>query len=672
MLQEVKDLQNNAVTRLFERVQKKRETTFRAPTGSGKTYMMADLMNRTIETNENIVFLVSSLSKGDLARQNYQSFKVNADAGVFPNLHPYLISTELSGEEGLQIPLDYNVYVLPRDLFKQDSLLMRGPMVNFLRTMTGDMFGEGKNKIIYLIKDECHQLTSNLDDISEDFFRKIINFSATPNKSRGQIPDVQITDEEAEACCLIKKVEFGDPDATVEDAIRKFKEVKQRYISLDVEPCLIIQISNKGKAEEEWHNHIKPVLDKVENQGLKWMVMVDLKGKKNEENLCDTNDIIKGKLPVSQWKEYAKHRGIDVIIFKMVISEGWDIPRACMLYQVRDSQSKQLDEQVLGRVRRNPRLLDFETLTDKQKELATTAWVWGIKPDSMAARYMVSLYDKGVEIKVKSTKLLNFTQKVTFDLVKFIDDQKDKLEYANIFELYRRINRMPNDVQSLCYEYANNNVLRWYKFAEYADKVKANYDAYICNYEKSMVVDKEISLPDTTSYVDSEYQESDMGWVWRRKDGKDKFAFDSLAEKEWAAKLKKLALTHYVMELDKDNELFLWGKNYPINSEIKYEYYANGIHASYPDFVLKDKYGRIHIFEVKSVNIAIGSNIDKASYEDKVQNLHNLYLACSKKLPDYRFYLPIMKNDEWRIRRFWGGVFNEIGFAEFKESLKLE
>ena len=311
--------------------------------------------------------------------------------------------------------------------------------------------------------------------------------------------------------------------------------MKQRYISLDVEPCLIIQISNKGKAEEEWHNHIKPVLDKVENQGLKWMVMVDLKGKKNEENLCDTNDIIKGKLPVSQWKEYAKHRGIDVIIFKMVISEGWDIPRACMLYQVRDSQSKQLDEQVLGRVRRNPRLLDFETLTDKQKELATTAWVWGIKPDSMAARYMVSLYDKGVEIKVKSTKLLNFTQKVTFDLVKFIDDQKDKLEYTNIFELYRRINRMPNDVQNLCYEYANNNVLRWYKFAEYADKVKANYDAYICDYEKSMVVDKEVGFPDTTSYVDTEHKESDMGWIWRRKDGKDRFAFDSFAEKEWAA-----------------------------------------------------------------------------------------------------------------------------------------
>lgn len=83
----------------------------------------------------------------------------------------------------------------------------------------------------------------------------------------------------------------------------------------------------------------------------------------NNDKECDTNDTFKAKkLPVSKWKDYAKENSstIDIIIFKMVITEGWDIPRACMLYQMRDSKSKQLDEQVMGRVRRNPRLLDFE------------------------------------------------------------------------------------------------------------------------------------------------------------------------------------------------------------------------------------------------------------------------------------------------------------------------
>lgn len=679
MLQEVRDLQDNAVSRLVEIVGRRKETTFRAPTGSGKTHMMADMMNHIMEANENIVFLVSSLSKGDLARQDYESFLHLADSGIYPKLAPYLISTDISGEEGLQIPTGYNVYVLPRDLFKEDSLLMRGPMINFLRTMTGDVFGEGKNKIVYLIKDECHQATSNIDTKLKGLFRKVINFSATPDKKKGQIPDVMITDEEAENVNLIKRVEFGSLNDTVEDAIRKFKEVKQQYISLEVEPCLIIQISNTGKAEQEWNDNIRPVLDKVENQGLKWMVMVDLKGKKGEASLCDTNDIIKGKLPVSQWKDYAKHRGIDVIIFKMVISEGWDIPRACMLYQVRDSKSKQLDEQVLGRVRRNPRLLDFENLTPEQKRLATTAWVWGIRPDSMQARRQVTLFGGGADIqshiRVKSTRLENLTCKADFNIEDLIAGLPDKLEPTSIFELHRKLSKVPNDLQDLCYDYAREDILRWCKFTENLDKVKAVYDNYICDYEQSVVVDKEVTFPVTSTFTETANEEQGLNWVWSRMDGKDKFAFDSYAEKEWAAKLRQLASKKYISELempgmDEDDELYLWGKNYPLNSEIKYEYYANGIHASYPDFVLKDKLGKIHIFEVKSVNVAAGSTVNQEEYEKKVKELHDLYLACSGKLPDYRFYLPIMEDDDWRIRRYCAGVFKEIGYDEFRKSLK--
>ena len=50
----------------------KKEITFKSPTGSGKTYMMADIMNTVM--NPNIVFIVSSLSKGQLAEQNHEKF----------------------------------------------------------------------------------------------------------------------------------------------------------------------------------------------------------------------------------------------------------------------------------------------------------------------------------------------------------------------------------------------------------------------------------------------------------------------------------------------------------------------------------------------------------------------------------------------------------------------
>lgn len=89
MLQKAKDLQQSAVESLYNKVKgRKRELTFKAPTGSGKTRMMAEFMNRIIDSDEDVVFLVSTLSKGGLALQNYESFRNNADAGIFPSLDP--------------------------------------------------------------------------------------------------------------------------------------------------------------------------------------------------------------------------------------------------------------------------------------------------------------------------------------------------------------------------------------------------------------------------------------------------------------------------------------------------------------------------------------------------------------------------------------------------------
>ena len=157
MLQEAKDLQNSAVTRLVSVLsQGKKEYTFKAPTGSGKTYMMADFMNRILATRNNVVFLVSSLSKSELAEQNYNSFCTLAQNGTFPKLNPYLINSETSGEGSLYIPTDYNVYVLPRDLYKDKSKLKEeGTFLNFLQTTTGDLLSGGTaGKSIFIIKDE--------------------------------------------------------------------------------------------------------------------------------------------------------------------------------------------------------------------------------------------------------------------------------------------------------------------------------------------------------------------------------------------------------------------------------------------------------------------------------------------------------------------------------------
>lgn len=694
MLQEIIDLQQNAVARLVAAVENKKEVTFRAPTGSGKTRMMADFMHRVISSKPDVVFLVSTLSKGGLAQQNYDVFASLANSGVFPNINPHLISTQLSGEEGLFIPTDHNVYVLPRDLYKSGGRLMQGAMMNFLGTLKEKLFDIGLNKRIYLIKDECHQATNNLDTLSSAYFSKVINFSATPNLKRGQNPDVEITDDEAVNAKLIKHIEMGADDDDVEVAIRKLEEIKEDYINLlGVNPCLIIQISNKEKAEAEWQR-IEDILSKTEHQHLKWMSIVDKKEK------CKTNDKL-GKLPVEKWKEYARQNSstVDVIVFKMVISEGWDIPRACMLYQVRDSQSKQLDEQVMGRVRRNPRLVDFETLCAEAQKLALTAWVWGIPPEKMRRSLLVKLFgvpeDISEAVRIKTTRLKQLNERTGFDIESYISSKSKLVTHKSIFELYRKLKGCGNEISNMCYDYASQNIDRWLLFCEHIGGIKKEYDKFICDYSESMEIvkdedgnDKEVSFPVSSAYTDNQNYVNISDWVWKRKDGRDKFSFDSEAEREWASVLKEVSRSDggtikvgepnpkYVfgqLRLDgtpepkylSTSDKYLWGKNYLANSEIKFEYYLDGIHSSYPDFVMKDKYGQIHLFEVKSVNVSGQKIIDKDEYNSKINALKECYRYCSK-LTGYFYYLPVLDGEDWQITRFKDGKEVMMTESQFK------
>ena len=447
MLKEAIELQKKAVNKLIEISKEKEEITFRAPTGSGKTYMMADFMDQILDLDQNIIFLVSTLSKGNLASQNYEKFLSYHEKNKFKNISPYLISSEVSGEEALFIPNDFNVYILPRDLYKRGGRLMQGAMEIFLEEMTRKKWLGGKEKKIYLIKDECHVLTSNLDHLSKDYFYRTINFSATPKLSRRQVPDVEITDEEAVLVKLIKEVEINEEE-TLHEALEKFETIKEKYRNLlGVNPCLIIQISNQEKADEELKNTIFPAL-KSKHQELKWMLIVD------KEEKCDTNDFFKvKKMSVSKWKDYVKenHSTIDIIIFKMVISEGFDIPRACMLFQIRDSQSKQLDEQVIGRVRRNPRLLDFETLSEEAKNLAMTSWVWGIIPEEKKIARKVKLFDEQQDfienIKIKTTELQDIKEKIDFCSATYLKNQERHFQYQSIFEMYKKLNKSDYEIK---------------------------------------------------------------------------------------------------------------------------------------------------------------------------------------------------------------------------------
>ena len=196
--------------------------------------------------------------------------------------------------------------------------------------------------------------------------------------------------------------------------------------------------------------------------------------------------------------------------------------------------------------------------------------------------------------------------------------------------------------------------------------------------------DMYVSFPQESYFSESDYFVNINDWVWKRSDSREKISFDSNAEKEWAEILKDLSKednqnnkrvakridvgelnpnsgqTNLFGELEpefrngKFKRLYMWGKNFLSNSEIKFEYYFSGVHSSYPDFVMKDSYDRIHIFEVKSVNVSSKMSIDNKGYEDKVNELKKAYKQASK-LTNNIFYLPIQKGENWTIFQFIDG-----------------
>ena len=673
MLDIAKELQNEKVKNLVDIYSTGQESiVFKSPTGSGKTHMMGDLANRIIGLDPDTVFLISSLSKGNIAIQNYENFLQYKNSGEFSLLNPFLISSDNNTEGKLYIPTIYNVYFLPRDLYKKNSKLMEGPMLSFLEEL------KSKNKTIIHIKDECHIDSKNLDSLV-DYFGCVFHFSATPNLERGQYPDVEMKEEEAINAKIIKRIKWHSEDYNFDDDYETNNEKcltdalnyfvsKRKTIrnELNINPCFIIQISNKDKAEEELELIFK-TLSKFAD--LHWICLL------NDKNECKTNDTSYQNIPKNKWSDEVKQNlsTIDVIIFKMVISEGWDIRRASMLYQIRDSKSKQLDDQVVGRVRRNPRLLDFENLTDDQQELCLLADVWGMKEkenrEFISVRLKSDIANIVSDIQVKTTSLQSL-YKTGYKLDEFLKDKSEPTVPSSIFDLGKKLESSNNGVNKMIQEYADSYE-KWFKATENITEIIKLDNDYSHDYSHLVCDPKAVSFSETSYFEKTNQYVCIDDSVWERNDGDNEFHFDSDAEKKWAKILCGLKT-----EIEKatptllgvGQTVLLWGKNYYPNSQIGFDYYSSGVHKSYPDFILKDTHGVVHLFEVKSLNGDSG-NLDSEEYKNKIADLKEAYKYASK-ITNQVFYLPILKLSTWTLLRYKNGIEDTIDITIFKESLK--
>ena len=370
--------QNRVVSKLFNKYLERKEcnfSSFKAPTGSGKTFMASELISRIFseEYGKNIaktVVVFATVSNAELPKQLSLKLEKYKKYHQFNNYTiEYIFSPSSSksnkSEDIKEFILEDNkVFVFGTSSFGKNTLFYQNKTLeNFIQE------AKNQNYEIIFIRDEAHigskkelgkDLLKNFDEKVKNAASFIIEMTATPKKDKNFVEltmkeinqdDVFLLKTKQEYQNLFESNEIENEDL-IDHAIATFIKSKKEYEKIDniiIQPAMLIQIMNDADYEKDFlkNKYFKEGLEllekKLNQNGLKYLKYLNSK-----PEVFNTN--------VPATLEYASQLDshIDVIIFKVGPATGWDIPRANMLLQLRNVSSESLNTQTVGRIMRNP------------------------------------------------------------------------------------------------------------------------------------------------------------------------------------------------------------------------------------------------------------------------------------------------------------------------------
>ena len=341
----------------------RQQLIFKAPTGSGKTVMAAqmlgdltdELASRTDCPVNEVAFIWFAPNK--LHQQSY--CKLKEFFGETRVLRSVMFD-ELDHADGVIRPGEI-LFVNWESINKKNNVIVRdSEQNNSLYEITRRTQQEQGTPIVAII-DEEHQFWSKTADKTADVLRRImprveIRISATPKTKSDYtvtIPREEVIKEQMikERVILNPDIDKGFSDEReltqnlIECALRKRNQLAEAYKKegTNINPLLLIQLPNDkteslSAEEQNLVEQIKTYLDVI--KGI------------NEEN---------GKLAVWLSGEKSNLPGLEkpdslteVLLFKQAIALGWDCPRAAVLLIFRKHQGNEFTVQTVGRILRMP------------------------------------------------------------------------------------------------------------------------------------------------------------------------------------------------------------------------------------------------------------------------------------------------------------------------------
>lgn len=339
---------------------------FKAPTGSGKTVMMAEYLKQLVEHREDtrsFAFIwtaprqLHTQSKEKL--ENYFADSKALRCVSFEDL----IDRQIGDKEILflnweSINKKDNIYIRENEKDLNLSVILQN---------TRDA-----GKTIVLVIDESHfaSKTETSRELIGMFQPKVtIEVSATPNMQGDESVTVyredvikeemikkhvvinpgfknEIIRETTETLFVKSKGEESTDEFVLRMAIEKREELAKAFeeLGVNVNPLLLIQLPDKQQGEADFKDDVVKMLEKnhkitVKNGKLAIYLSED---KTNLENITRNDS------------------EVEVMIFKQAIALGWDCPRASILALFRDWKSLQFSIQTVGRILRMPELKYYD------------------------------------------------------------------------------------------------------------------------------------------------------------------------------------------------------------------------------------------------------------------------------------------------------------------------
>ena len=355
----LKDYQKDAIDELKDRINKLLDKAgnqvciFKAPTGSGKTIMMAEFLKEFVEHRDDhrsFAFIWAAPRKlHTQSKEKLEAYYSDSKA-LRCSFFEDLMDKRIGQNEILFLNWE--------SINKKGNLIIReNEQENNLTKILENTREDGQE--IILVIDESHHAAQT--DTSQNLIRDIdpqvtVEVSATPHLSSDYRVVVEFDDVKQEG--MIKqevainpefqniKVGGKSADEVVLDAaLGKRKELAKAYKEegSEINPLVLIQLPDKRRGLDDKKDIIVAILKKkgvtIDNGKLAIYLS------ENKENLANISK---------------NNNDAEVMIFKQAIALGWDCPRASILVLFRDWRSIVFSIQTIGRIMRMPELKHYE------------------------------------------------------------------------------------------------------------------------------------------------------------------------------------------------------------------------------------------------------------------------------------------------------------------------